>query len=129
MVNQAQEIKFLYKELTYSIIGAAMEVHSNLGSGFLEAGYQAALEHEFNLQKIPFKSQVKLAVKYKGELVGDYRADFLVEDKVVLEIKALKSLSQMDEAQLMNYLKATGFRLGLLINFGASSLEYLRRIV
>jgi GxxExxY protein len=121
--------KYLYQDLTYEIIGAAMEVHSVLGSGFLEAVYQSALAHEFGLRNIPFKEQVRMEVCYKGVVVGEYKADFLVNEEVIIEIKASKKLVEIDEAQLINYLKGTGIRLGLLINFGTSSLEYKRRIV
>ena len=106
-----------------------MEVHRVLGPGFLEAVYQSALGHEFVLQKIPFQPQVNLKVLYKSVPAGEYRADFVVYDKVIVEIKATKSLTAQDEAQLINYLKATSFRVGLLLNFGSSSLEHLRRVV
>jgi len=121
--------EFLYKELTYAIIGAAMEVHRILGPGFLESVYEKALAHEFDLRGIPYERQAELAVGYKGIVAGEFRADFLVDGKVVVELKAIKALTGGDEAQLLNYLKGTGYRVGLLINFGASSLEYKRRIV
>jgi len=119
----------LHKDLSYSIIGAAIEVHKVLGPGFLEAVYQEALAHEFDLQKIPFQSQAILKVAYKEKKIGDYRADFLVDDKIIVEIKATKGLTNIDEAQLTNYLKATNCRVGLLLNFGTPSLEHKRRIV
>ncbi|MCZ7551698.1 MAG: hypothetical protein B6D39_06055 [Anaerolineae bacterium UTCFX2] len=121
--------ELLHKDLTYAIIGAAMEVHTVLGSGFLEAVYQSALAHEFELRGIPFKQQMPLEVRYKNAVAGEYRADFLADHKVVIEIKAAKRLTGIDEAQLINYLKATGIRVGLLINFGAASLEHIRRVV
>jgi len=121
--------ELLYRELTYAVIGAAMEVHKLLGSGFLEAVYQSALAHELNLRRIVHEEQVPLKIRYKGIVAGDYRPDFLVDGKVVVEIKATKGLTEIDEAQLINYLNGTGFRLGLLINFGAPSLQYRRRIV
>ena len=121
--------EFLYKDLTYAIIGAAMEVHRILGPGFLESVYEKALAHEFDLRGIPYQRQVKLAVRYKEIVAGEFRADFLVDGKVVVELKAIKALTAGDEAQLLNYLKGTGYRVGLLLNFGASSLEYKRRIV
>ena len=127
MGNVAKE--FLYKDLTYAIIGAAMEVHRILGPGFLESVYEKALAHEFDLRGIPYQRQVKLAVRYKEIVAGEFRADFLVDGKVVVELKAIKALTAGDEAQLLNYLKGTGYRVGLLLNFGASSLEYKRRIV
>ncbi len=123
------EQEFLYKDLTYGIIGAAMEVHRILGPGFLESVYEEALAHEFDLRGIPSQRQAKLAVRYKDIVAGEFRADFLVDGKVVVELKAIKALTEGDEAQLLNYLKGTGYRVGLLLNFGAGSLEYKRRIV
>ena len=127
MGNTTEE--FLYKDLTYAIIGAAMEVHKVLGPGFLESVYEEALAHEFDLRGIPYERQAKLAVRYKGIVAGEFRADFLVDGKVVVELKAIKALMEGDEAQLLNYLKGTGYRVGLLLNFGAPSLEYKRRVV
>ena len=121
--------EILYKDLTYAIIGAAMEVHRILGPGFLEAVYEKALEIEFGARDIPFVCQKRLHVSYKGQIVGDYVADLVVDDKVIVELKAVKMLTNVHEAQLINYLKATDLRVGLLINFGASSLEHERRIV
>jgi GxxExxY protein len=121
--------EFLYKELTGFIIGAAMEVHRILGPGFLESVYEEAFTHEFKLRGIPFERQGKLIVRYKGIDAGEFRADFLVDGKVVVELKAIQSLTEIEEAQLLNYLKGTGYRVGLLFNFKASSLEYKRRIV
>ena len=120
--------EILYKELSYEIVGAAMEVHRILGPGYLEAVYQAALAHELNLRGISFEQHKKLKVRYKGILVGDYEADFLVEDKIVLELKAISAFTRRDPAQAMNYLAATGYRLAILLNFGAASLDH-RRII
>jgi len=120
---------FLYGDLTYRIMGAAMEVHNTLGHGFLEAVYEAALAHEFDLQSIQFERQKRLAVRYKGVIVGEYVADFLVEGKVVVELKATRGLTEVDEAQLLNYLKGTGLRVGLLFNFGTPSLQHVRRVL
>ena len=114
-------------ERTYKIIGAAIEVHRELGCGFLEAVYQEALEKEFAIQSIPSKSQPIVEIKYKGEpLEKKYQPDFICYDEVILEIKAISSLSGIEEAQLINYLKATGMKVGLLLNFGAKSLEHKR---
>ena len=123
------EQEFLYKDLTYAVIGAAMEVHKVLGPGFLESVYEEALAHEFDLRGISYQRQTRLAVRYKEIVAGEFRADFLVEGKVVAELKAIKALTAGDEAQLLNYLKGTGYRVGLLLNFGAPSLEYKRRIL
>lgn len=116
------------KELSYAIVGAAMEVHRILGPGFLEAVYQAALSHELTLRGIHFEQFKKLPVTYKGVLVGDYEADFVVENQILLELKAVSTFHPKHEAQAINYLTATGFRLALLLNFGADSLQH-RRVV
>ncbi|MCB9103898.1 MAG: GxxExxY protein [Anaerolineales bacterium] len=118
----------LFKELTFKIIGAAMEVHRVLGAGFLESVYEEALAHEFELRQIPYRRQVKLNVRYKDITAGEFRADYLVDDKIVVELKATKGLTEIDEAQLLNYLRGTGYRIGLLLNFGTASLQHTRRI-
>ncbi len=120
--------EILYKELSYAIIGAAMEVHSVLGPGYLEAVYQAALAHELGLRDISHEQNKRLAVTYKGVLVGDYEADIVVEDKIILEMKAVSQLTDRHRAQALNYLTATGYHLALLLNFGAESLQR-RRVV
>ena len=110
---------------TFAIIGAAMEVHQTLGYGFLEAVYQEALALEFESRHIPFQREISLPVIYKGRKLGIlYRADFLCYDTVIVEVKAITQLSGTEEAQVINYLKATGLDVGLLINFGAKSLQY-----
>ena len=116
-------------ERTYKIIGAAIEVHKELGCGFLEAVYQEALGREFTSQGIPFKSQPVVQIIYKGRpLNKTYQPDFVCYEEVILEIKAISNLSGIEEAQLINYLKATGLKVGLLINFGAKSLEHKRLV-
>lgn len=116
-------------ERTYRIIGCAMEVHKELGCGFLEGVYQEALGREFTGQEIPFKSQPTIQISYKGQLLDKtYQPDFVCYEKIILEIKALSSLTGIEEAQLINYLKATGLKIGLLINFGARSLEHKRLV-
>ena len=114
---------------TYQVIGAAMEVHRALGCGFLEAVYQEALAAEFDSQGIPFMREVELKIFYKDvPLRTFYKADFICFDdpRVLVEIKAIKILTEIEEAQLLNYLKATRIKTGLLINFGAKSLEHKR---
>ena len=114
---------------TYAIIGAAMEIHRQLGHGFLEAVYQEAAVIEFPLRQIPFEREVSLPIRYKNILLSmHYRADFVCYSEIIVEFKALSRLSNVEEAQLLNYLKATGLKRGLLINFGASSLQYKRLV-
>jgi GxxExxY protein len=129
-LTQDKENKWLYKDLTEKVIGAAMEVHKTLGSGFLEYVYQEALCYELKLRKIPFESQKELDIRYKDFLMSKkYTPDLLIEDSVIVEIKANSGLTDIDEAQLINYLKASNKRVGLLINFGMRSLEFKRRIL
>jgi GxxExxY protein len=112
---------------TYAIIGAAMEVHRQLGRGFLEAVYQEALAVELACRDVPFAREVELPILYKGvKLHTGYRADFVCYDTIILELKALRSTGVIEDAQLINYLKATKMHIGLLLNFGASSLEFKR---
>jgi GxxExxY protein len=114
---------------TYAILGAAFEVHRVLGHGFLEAVYQEALEKEFSIRAIPHRREAELAVSYKAEVLTiSYRADFVCNDSVIVELKAIPSIRDSDAAQVVNYLKATGYELGMLLNFGAPSLEYKRLI-
>jgi len=120
--------EILYKALSFAIIGAAMEVHNILGPGFLEAVYQAALEKESTLRGIPFQHQVELPVSYKGDIVGVYKADLVIDGKIIVEIKGVSKLNASHQAQALHYLAATGLELAILINFGAGSLEY-RRVV
>ena len=118
---------FLLKKECYDIVGVAMKVHSALGFGFLEAVYQEALALGFDLAKIPFSEQHELKIRLWGrELKKTYYADFLVFDQIIVEIKAQTALSSADESQLLNYMKASGKQIGLLINFGAPSLEFKR---
>ena len=122
--------KWLFKDLTQAIIGAAMEVHRELGSGFLEYVYEEALCYELNLREISFERQKELNIYYKDLLIPKkYKPDLIVEDKVIVEIKATSGLTEIEEAQLLNYLKATKMRVGLLLNFGKKSLEVKRRIL
>ena len=115
---------------TYAIIGAAIEVHRQLGCGFLEAIYQEALSIEFAKRLVPFRREVRLPVHYKGQLLSTtYCADFICFDSVVTELKALAHMSGTEEAQLINYLKATGYEVGLLLNFGGRSLQHRRFVL
>ena len=122
------EDKYPSKELTKQIIGAAMEVHSQLGSGFPESVYEEAMVVEFELRGINCERQKTLDVFYKGIKVKQFICDFLVNGQVLVELKAIKNLTDIEMAQVLNYLRATGLRLGLLFNFGAKSLEWKRII-
>lgn len=123
------EEDLLYGPECYKIIGACMEVHTELGPGFAEAVYEEALELEFLNRKIPFEKQKPLTITYKGvELVKRYCADFVCFGTIILELKAANALHSEHMAQVLNYLKATESRLGLLVNFGADRLEYKRII-
>ncbi len=114
---------------TYAIIGAAMEIHRQLGYGFLESVYQEAATIEFPLRGVPFAREIALPIKYKNILLStQYRADFVCFSEIIVEFKALSRLSNVEEAQVLNYLKATDLKRGLLINFGASSLQYKRLV-
>jgi GxxExxY protein len=116
-------------ELTYQINGAVYEVNKVLGAGFLEKVYENALLVELRKRGLKAEPQLPITVKYKDEVVGDYFADIVVERQVILEIKAMESLSKIHEAQILNYLKATGYKIGLLINFTHPKAEIKRFIL
>ena len=119
------QIEMQKDQQSHAIIGAAMEVHRELGFGFLEAVYQCALALEFQDRQIPFRAEVPLPVRYKGKLLTcGYRADFICYDDFLVETKAITELTRADDAQLINELKATG----LLLNFGAPSLQFKRLV-
>ena len=117
----------VYEELTQKIIGCAFEVHKVLGSGYLEKVYENALCLELAKQQLAAQQQVPLTVYYEGQSVGDFIADIVVESCVIVEIKAIRTLNQQHEAQVVNYLTTTGLEIGLLINFGSSSVEIKRK--
>lgn len=118
------------RDEVYAVIGAAIEVHRQLGPGFLEAVYQEAMERELDLRGIDHVSQKRLTIHYKGKpLEGHYVADLLCFDQIIVELKALSRLSGTEESQLLNYLKATGLKVGLLVNFGSHGRLEWKRLV
>lgn len=121
--------KLLHKELSYKLIGAAIEVHKTLGPGFLEGIYQKAYEAELKIQKIPFVAQKKIKIFYKSIDLGFQVLDLVVDGKVIIEIKSVSEILPIHQAQLTSYLKATEYELGILINFGSKSLQYKRIVV
>ena len=119
--------EILFKNESYSIVGAAMHVHSRLGCGFVEKVYQEALEIEFIKRGIPFEREKRLLIKYDGQtLKTDFFVDFLCYDSIVVELKAVSEIVSEHKAQVINYLKAGNFKLGYLINFGEDRLYYER---
>ena len=120
----------IYKEESYNIVGAAFHVYNKLGHGFLEAVYQEALEIEFQRRNIPYEREKELNIVYDGvQLKQTYKADFVCYDKIIVELKAVSKLDNAHHAQVYNYLHATGYRLGLLLNFGCSDELEKERIV
>ena len=120
--------KIIYKDLSYKVTGLAMEVHSKLGYGFLEKVYENAMMVLLRREGIHAKQQAPITVYFDGEVVGDYYADLLVEDKIILELKAIEKITDAHRAQTLNYLKATGLHLAILLNFGKEKLKYERLV-
>lgn len=118
--------KVVHRELSYRIIKAVFEVPNSLGPGFVEGVYEEALAYELELRGIPFERQKVVTVSYKGRVVGTHRLDFVVDGKIILELKAVSALTNVFKQQTLSYLKATGLRLGILVNFGVSRVEYTR---
>lgn len=118
--------KYKYEGLTHEIIGAAMEVHRHLGNGFQEVVYQRALAIELGMRNIEFVREMEMPLQYKGFNIGTRRVDFFIEEKIMLEIKAVIQLEDVHLAQAINYLEAYGMEIGLLINFGSPSLQFKR---
>ncbi len=119
----------LHKELSYKIIGLAMQVHRELGYGFLEKVYENSLMILLRENKIKAEQQVPIKVYFHGQIVGDYIADILVEDSIILELKVIDKITKFQIAQTINYLKAINHKLALLINFGKTSLEHERIVL
>jgi len=121
--------RFLYKEETHQIIGCAFEVLNTLGHGLLEKPYENALVVELGLKQIPYQQQIRFPVIYKTVKVGEYIPDLIVFDKIIVDIKAIERIGNNEKAQIINYLKITGLRVGLLLNFKHPKLEWERIIL
>lgn len=129
-VDRSSTKEFPMKEVTERIIACALEVHSTLGPGLLESVYEEALAHEFTLRGVNYEKQKEINLKFKGKEIGKHRIDFLVENGVVLELKAVESMHKIFEAQILTYLRATNKRVGLLINFNVERLKYgIKRLI
>jgi GxxExxY protein len=122
------ESKLAHAEITEKIIGAAYAVYAELGYGFLESVYQRAMQVELHLARLKCEIECPIKVKYRNVIVGDFRADLFVNDVVIVELKTAKNYNAEDEPQLLNELKATGVKVGLLINFGRTKVEFKRMV-
>ena len=122
------KVEYKYSDITAKILGCAFEVHKILGNGFQEVIYQRALEEEFSLQNVDFKREFDIPILYKGKQIGTRRVDFLVENLISVELKAIIKLEDVHLSQAINYLEAYNIEIGMLLNFGAKSLEYKRLI-
>lgn len=128
--HESHEKEIIFKDECYAIQGAIFEVHKEIGPGFLESVYQECLEKELLLRKIPFQKQVEIQIEYKGQRLDQfYKADLICHDSIIIELKACKSFEPIHRAQLLNYLKATNKRLGLLVNFNAYPKVAIERII
>jgi len=127
--SECKIAEIVCKDLSFQVMGAVYEVHSVLGHGFLEKVYENALLRELKQRGIKAENQKELTVSYKNEVVGAYCADIIVDDQLLLELKCVENLNKYHEAQLLNYLKATGYQLGLLINFAKARVEYKRLVL
>jgi len=126
IVNKHKD--FLYPELTYKIRGAIFNVRKELGPVFKESVYQKALEREFLKQEIPFVSQKQIGIIYDGKKIGIYKPDFIIDDKIIIELKVVPLITKFDEKQIWYYLKGTNYKLALLVNFGGRKLQIKRWI-
>jgi GxxExxY protein len=119
--------KIIFREESFHLVGAAIEVHKEIGCGFTEPVYQEAFEEELRLRGIPFEREKVINVTYKGKVLSkSFRPDFVCYDKIIVELKAVTEFTDEHISQVYNYLKASGFKLGLLVNFGTTSLKYKR---
>ena len=129
-MNHRERVELIYRDEVFAVAGAAMEVHRELGSGFLEAVYHEALVLELEARRIPFETQKPLAIRYKDALLAKgYICDLVCYDKIIVELKTVERLMRQHDAQVLNYLKATGFRVGLLFNFHAPQRLEWKRLV
>ena len=123
-----QTDKLLHKELTYKIIGILYKVHSNLGCGFTERIYQRAIEIELKNENIPYETEKEIEVKYNDQMIGRIRLDLVINNKVIVELKAVERLPKVFREQLISQLKASPYEVGLLVNFGTPKLQYVRLV-
>ena len=128
IATNIKDEKILYKSLSYKIVGCFYEIYNQLGPGFKESVYRKALSIEFDIQKIHYEEEKRLLIKYKDRNVGTYIPDFIIENKIIIELKAVDILPKLYELQLYYYLKGTDFRLGYLVNFGGKKIDIRRRI-
>jgi GxxExxY protein len=126
MTTRPTDEKVVYPELSFAIVGLAIDIHNQLGPGFGEDIYEKAMAYELAAHHVPFEEQKVVQVVYKGQPMGTYRLDLVVDDKIIVELKALPDISPLCKQQLLSYLKATHLRLGLVLNFGAGSLQQAR---
>ena len=124
-----EDKSIIYKELSYKIIELALEVHNELGCGFLEKVYENAMMLLFDREKIPARQQAPADVYFQGKVIGQYFADILVDGKVMLELKTVDAITNVHIAQILNYLRATGIKLGLVLNFAKPKFEYKRLVL
>ncbi|MEK7448223.1 MAG: GxxExxY protein [Planctomycetota bacterium] len=126
--NQSKKVEILYKELSYKIVGCLYKIYNTLGPGHKEDIYQKALRIEFDNNGTGYLAKKKLVIEYDGKKVGIYEPDFIIEDKIILEIKSVLTMPKVFEKQLYYYLHASGYRLGYLVNFGSDKIEIRRRV-
>ncbi|MEZ6046829.1 MAG: GxxExxY protein [Planctomycetaceae bacterium] len=129
MIGTTDGHRFLYKQETHEILGTAMEVLNTLGHGLLEKPYENAMAVEFELRKIPFQQQARFNVLYKKVKVGEYVPDLIAYDKIIIDTKVITNITDIERGQMINYLKITGFKVGLIINFKNPKLEWERIVL
>lgn len=127
-MDEKKVVDLIYKDLAYKIVGCFYEVYNRIGPGFKESIYQKALAIEFDIKKIPYEIEKRISIKYRGKIVGYYTPDFIVDKKIIIEIKAAEIMPNLHETQLYYYLKGTDYRLGYIVNFGGSKIDIRRRI-